>query len=222
MAATTWFKDFDTHDKVLETSLKNVNTRVCFMLAAEPEFFVAEFREVMDKYPICFIAPKDFCFALCEFARDGKDQKDTCRHLGCIEIVLGIVERFVPTWLDEHLGKTLRVEYACTVQMAFAALASMTCDNKDNQQACLAKNGACILFRAMETFRNGPAAFVTPVCLALNNIVQDPSCKAICKEFDQLVTDLIVKFKDGPTIVVAKLVKLLYFMRSQHAHQVLG
>ena len=196
----------------------------CVLVKRLPACRIAHFGEICgykylvdaaNKYPQDAEVAKHICLALNRCAIEDDKTRELCMLNGCVELVLDIARRFLPTWLDKQVHEDVRVENACTVHAALAALSCLTINNKNTaKKRCLANDGARILFQALETFSDGPAAFVTPACIALNNIVKDPSCESLCKEYDDLVSSLIAKFQDGPTYSVSELTKLLYFMHN--------
>ena len=194
----------------------------CVLVKRLPACRIAHFGEISgykylvdaaNKYPQDAEVAKHVCLALNRCAIEDEKARELCMQNGCVELVLDVAKRFLPTWLDKQVHEDVRVENACTVQAAFGALSCLT-NNKAATKRCFANDGARILFQALETFSNGPAAFVMPACVALSNIVEDPSCESLCKEYDDLVSSLIAKFQDGPTYSVLELTKLLYLMRN--------
>ena len=194
----------------------------CVLVKRLPACRIAHFGEICgykylvdaaNKYPQDAEVAKHICLALNRCAIEDEKARELCMQNGCVELVLDVAKRFLPTWLDKQVHEDVRVENACTVQAAFGALSCLT-NNKAATKRCFANDGARILFQALETFSNGPAAFVMPACVALSNIVEDPSCESLCKEYDDLVSSLIAKFQDGPTYSVLELTKLLYLMRN--------
>ena len=100
----------------------------CVLVERLPAYRIAHFGEICgykylvdaaNKYPQDAEVAKHVCLALNHCTIEDEKARELCMLNGCVELVLDITKRFLPTWLDKQVHEDVRVENACTVQAAF-------------------------------------------------------------------------------------------------------